>query len=120
MICSNCGKEISKTDKNCNSCGAKNEYYDENTINFQAIKYTKINDKTTRKNQNENPTLATCAIVFSIFYPYIGFILGLIGIFTYYDPYQRHRCKNAVIISTVITLIIVLIVSLILLYLYNN
>jgi predicted amidophosphoribosyltransferase len=34
MICSNCGKEISKTDKNCNSCGAKNEYYDENAINF--------------------------------------------------------------------------------------
>ena len=101
----------------CSNCGVDNEYYDENAINFDAIKYTKVNNKTTK---TENPTLATCAVVFSIFYPYIGFILGIIGLLTYWDPYQKNRCKNAVIISIVITLIIAFIVALILIYQVNN
>jgi hypothetical protein len=117
MNCPKCNEVIYKTDKTCKNCGFENEYYDENAINFEAIKYTKYKKE---KRIIEDPLLSILALVFAFFYNIVGIILGVIGLLSYQNSFLARRCKNSIIIGSVIMGIKLLILILVIIYNINN
>lgn len=102
MFCSKCGNEIDNEALICPKCGCA-------TANMEAQKST-VSDVVS----GETSTMATCAIVFAILIPIVGFILGIIGVVKYKTDAYKKRSIAAIILSSVLW--IANIVALILFY----
>ena len=62
--------------------------------------------------QQEGGALSVCALVFAVIVPFVGLILGIIGVCRHNVPNLKKRCKIAIIIS-VIMMVVSLILSVI-------
>lgn len=94
----------------------KNEVDDSN-LNWEKLNYNKYTEK---KVVREDSLLSVLAIVFSFTQPISGIILGIIGFMTYIDPWKKNRCRNAIIIGSVIVFIFIMMLLLQVIYLLNN
>lgn len=97
--CSKCGQELSDDAAFCIACG-------------QAVDSIKV--EVSLKEVEETATLANCAYVFAFLFPFVGFILGIIGVCKYKKKsYFRSKCFVAIITSIVVSLVISLVCYLI-------
>ena len=93
--CSKCGQELSDDAAFCIACG-------------QAVDSIKV--EVSLKEVEETATLANCAYVFAFLFPFVGFILGIIGVCKYKKKsYFRSKCAVAIFVSFVVTAIIFLV-----------
>jgi len=86
-------------------------------FNWKKLNYNKYTEK---KVDKEDPLLSILAIVFSFTQPISGVILGIIGFINYNDPWKKNRCRNAIIIGSVIIFIFITMIILQGIYLLNN
>ena len=65
MFCGNCGNELKNEDKFCPYCGKQNPLY--------------VETNAKEKNNTINKTTAIIGLVFSLIFPIVGLIIGIIG-----------------------------------------
>ena len=93
--CSNCGHELSEDAAFCSACG-------------QVVESAKV--EVSIKGVEQTATLANCAYVFAFLFPFVGFVLGIIGVCKYKKKsYFRSKCAVAIFVSFVVTAIIFLV-----------
>ena len=90
-FCSRCGKQINEEAAICIYCGCAVE-------------------GSYGSRGEERSGLSTCAVVFSILVPIVGFVLGIIGACIYRDKGLKAKCVTAIILSICIPIIIYVIV----------
>lgn len=88
MFCSKCGNEIDNEAMVCPKCGCATA----NMVNMNA-------QKAAAAQTGETSTLATCATVFAILMPIVGFILGIVGCCKYKDEALKKKSISAIVIS---------------------
>jgi len=89
IICSECGKAVPSGSQICPECGAP------------TAPQAALMPAQPVADMPESGGLAVCAMVFSLLFPPIGLILGIIGRKKYRIPTNIALCKAAVIISVI-------------------
>lgn len=89
IICTECGKAVPSGSQICPSCGAP------------TAPQAALMPAQPVADMPESGGLAVCAMVFSLLFPPIGLILGIIGRKKYRIPTNIALCKAAVIISVI-------------------
>ncbi|MCC8016134.1 MAG: zinc ribbon domain-containing protein [Clostridiales bacterium] len=97
MFCEKCGNEINDSAAVCHKCGCPVE-----NNNFSP---TSVSSGAPIIKDGEKRTLADCAIVFSVLFPIVGLILGIIGTVKYKTAKLKNKCIAAIPISIVVWLI---------------
>lgn len=105
MFCSKCGNEINDMAVVCPNCGCPTGNAT-NTVS-QPVKSTNA----PKLENEEKPTLATCALVFSILMPIVGLICGIVGAVKYQTEELKKKCVIAIPISIVVWVIGMIIFS---------
>lgn len=89
IICTECGKTVPSGSQICPECGAP------------TAPQAALMPAQPVADMPESGGLAVCAMVFSLLFPPIGLILGIIGRKKYRIPTNIALCKAAVIISVI-------------------
>ncbi|MBP5596705.1 MAG: zinc-ribbon domain-containing protein [Pseudobutyrivibrio sp.] len=107
-FCTNCGSEISEGSSFCSACGQpvveavqtpvaqQTEYYDNQPV-----------------QKPEGKALAICALVFSILLPFVGLVLGIIGVATSKDESNKKMSIIALVIAGVLIVLTIVFCSMI-------
>ena len=94
--CKNCGVELSDDAVFCPNCGEKQT---SDNSNIQSNPTTVSQSTNTVYVTSESSTLGVMAIVCGFLMPFLGLILGIVGLSSYKKKENRNLCKAGIIIS---------------------
>lgn len=119
-FCTNCGSEISEGSSFCSACGqpvAEAVQTPEAQPVVEAVQTPVAQQTEYYDNQPvqkpEGKALAICALVFSILLPFVGLVLGIIGVATSKDESNKKMSIIALVIAGVLIVLTIVFCSMI-------
>lgn len=127
MKCSKCGKDIAETDHFCSNCGEVNDRYNPDGSSNPEDSYGYSNgygasggddiytSRPTYQNESygvkpESPALGILSIVFAFIWPFVGMILGIVGLAKLKEKPNRTKCIIGLVLSVVFLVIYIVLV----------
>ncbi len=99
--CQYCGAQMEDHATACPQCQRPVSYFQQPPVYQQPMYYQPV--------KPESGALSVCALVFAFIFPFVGLILGIIGVCRHENPTYKKRSWAAIIVA-----IVVMIVSIIL------